>query len=293
LHDRFTKRGNHKMSACRTSPRATALAESLQVRNRELEEQIAVLRDERARHRRSVSEAAQVQRKLSAPRQLRRNSFEVAGEVFAVEQVCGDFVTCFESGTTVTFAIGDILGKGFHAGMWFTHLVGLVRVFTASLREPSAAATAINSHLSGLQPEPPITTLLLGQLNAVTGELTYCNAGHPTPVLVRNDGGVELLASGGPLLGAVAGASYTSGTLRLKAGDTLVGYSDGLVECRNSHGNDFGLERLVTAVRGSAGGSANSILFSVLGAAQDFAASQPCADDLALLVVHRVHEHAS
>jgi sigma-B regulation protein RsbU (phosphoserine phosphatase) len=285
---------SRKIAGWRRSPaHAVANGEALLARNRELEEQVALLREERNRHRRSINEAAQVQRKLSAPRQLRRNGLQVAGEVFPVEQVCGDFVTCFEAHGKIVFAIGDILGKGLHAGMWFTHLVGLVRVFACSLQQPAAVAAAINAHLSGLQPEPPITSLFLGELDPATSELTFCNAGHPTPVLVRSDGTANVLAAGGPLLGAVAGVSYLTGSAKLAPGDTLVGYSDGLVECRNPRGEDFGVERLVSAVRNTAAASANEILFSVLGAAQDFAASQPCADDLALMVVHRVHEHAS
>jgi phosphoserine phosphatase RsbU/P len=292
LHGHWTTGASRKIRARGSKPHANPAVERLACEADERVEEIAVLREERNRYRRSVGEAAQVQRKMGAPRQLSRNVLQFAGEVFPVEQVCGDFITCFEVEGSLVFAIGDISGKGLHAGMWFTHLVGLVRVF-AGRGNPGAVAAAINTHLAGLQPEPPFTSLFVGQVDTASGEMAYCNAGHPTPVLVRRQGGMELLAAGGPLLGVVPGTSYSTGALRLEPGDTLVGYSDGLFECRNPRGEDFGIERLASAVRGSAAASAGSILFSVLGAAQDFAASQPCADDLALMVVHRVHEHAS
>jgi serine phosphatase RsbU (regulator of sigma subunit) len=294
LQERAPKRNSGNRPACRAGGvQREAAAEALGARNRQLEEQIALLKDERMRNRRLLNEAAQVQRKLSAPRLLRRDNLEVAAEVFPVESVCGDFVTTFEADGKIVVAIGDILGKGLHAGMWFTHLVGLLRIFAPMLREPGAVAAAINSHVAGLQPEPPITTLCVALIDSASGELTYCNAGHPAPVLVRAGGQLERLSAGGPVLGAVAGVAYATGALAIDPAATLVGYSDGLVECRNRRGEDFGVEGLAAAVRETAGGSAHEILFSVLGAAQDFAASQPCADDLALLVVHRAREHAS
>jgi serine phosphatase RsbU (regulator of sigma subunit) len=295
VQDRITKRNSENRTACRANGahRETPAEALLGKRNRDLEEQIALLKEERLRHRRSLNEAAQVQRKLIAPRLLRLGPFEVASEVFPVEPICGDFVTTFEADGKIVVAIGDILGKGLHAGMWFTHLVGLLRIFVPTLPDPAAVVAAINSHVAGLQPEPPITTMFIGQMDARSGELTYCNAGHPVPVLVRANGEVARLSMGGPVMGAVAGVSYVTGTITLGAADTLVGYSDGLVECRNARGEDFGVERVAAAVRDTARGSADEVLFSVLGAAQDFAASEPCADDLALLVVHRAREHAS
>lgn len=256
-------------------------------RNLAMEEELASLRRQRDALQRALSDAAQVQRKLSGPRYLRRGDFEIAGENFASQQVSGDLLTAFDVGERTVFAIGDICGKGLFAGMWFTHLSGLIRIFAGSSPDPAQAASAIHSHFFRLQPEPPLATLFLGCLNSATGELTYCNAGHPDPLLLRADGKLELLSTGGPLLGAVPGVTFRNGYALLAPGETLVGYSDGVVECRNGKGEDFAAERLAAAARSAGGNSASAILFSVLGATQDFAATQPRADDVALLVVHR------
>ncbi len=249
-------------------------------------EQIASLTAQRDLLQRALSEAAQVQRKLSGPRQFRRADFEIAGESFPAQYVSGDLLTVFETGGQTLFAIGDICGKGLFAGMWFTHLSGLIRIFAEECPDPAQIAARINSHLASLPPEPPLATLFLGCLNPHSGQLTYCNAGHPAPLLLRADGQVETLAAGGPLLGALAGAAFNNGQVCLAPGETLIGYSDGVVECRNRNGQDFDGSRLAAAAA-AAIPSAASILFSVLGATQDFAAAQPRADDIALLVVHR------
>lgn len=248
--------------------------------------EIASLTMQRDVMQRALAEAAQVQRKLSGPRQFRRGDFEIAGESFPAQYVSGDLLTVLEVGGQTLVAIGDICGKGLFAGMWFTHLSGLIRIFAEECPDPAQIAARMNSHLASLSPEPPLATLFLGCLNPRSGQLTYCNAGHPAPLLLRADGQVETLAAGGPLLGAVAGAAFSNGQVCLAAGETLIGYSDGVVECRNRNGQDFDGSRLAAAAA-SAVPSAPAILFSVLGATQDFADTQPRADDIALLVVHR------
>jgi len=259
-------------------------------RNRVLEDQLATLRREHDDLRRTMYEAAQVQRKLCGPRLLRREPFEVASEIFPVRHLSGDFISVFELGTDLVFAIGDIAGKGLSAGMWFTHVVGMVRLQIEALGDPAAALSAINRDLLQTRLELPLTTLLLGRLNLQTGQVTYCNAGHPPALLFRDDGHVEDLREGGPLLGVLAGACFANGRTTLRPGDTLLGYSDGIAECRNENGAEFGAERLAAAAQVSRGSSASGTLFSVLGAAEDFAGSQSREDDMALIVVRRADE---
>ena len=255
---------------------------------RALEEELAALRDDRDALRLGFFEAAHVQQRLGAPRHLRRGVFDIAGETFPVRHASGDFLTAFETGLHTVLGVGDIAGKGLSAGMWFTHLVGLIRLFAGSLHDPAGVAAAINGHLASLDPEAPITTLFLTWADARTGDLVYSNAGHPAPLVLRRDGSVEWLSRGGPVLGAVPDATFVNGDAVLNPGDTLLGYSDGILECRNARGEEFGVERLVEATRSAIGPSASAMLFSVLGSVQDFAAAEPRVDDLALLVVHRL-----
>jgi len=256
--------------------------------SRTLSEQLAALRRDHEGLRREFSEAAQVQRRLSPPCRLNRGLFDIAGEIFPVRHLSGDFLTAFDAGFQTVLGIGDIAGKGGSAGLWFTLMVGLVRVLARSLNDPAAVAAQINDYLAALQPEAPITSLFLTWADTRTGELTYCNAGHPVPVVLRHDGSVDFLSAGGPVLGAVADVPFITGRTTLNPGETLLGYSDGILECQNTWGEQFGPERLVDATRSAVvAPSANAVLFSVLGAAQDFAAGEARMDDLALMVVHR------
>src|SRR5690242_19241338 len=99
---------------------------------------------------RELFEALQVQRRLSGPRRIRRGDFEIRSEVFAIQHVSGDFVTVFDAGNSTFFGLGDIAGKGLTAAMWSTHLMSLVRTYSASLSEPAAVLQAMNRDLCAL-----------------------------------------------------------------------------------------------------------------------------------------------
>lgn len=258
-----------------------------------LEEQLVALQREHGELLRAVSGAAQAQRKLCAPGETHRGKFEIASEIFAVRHLSGDFSLLLDLGAATGFAVGDIAGKGLIAGLWLAHLAGLVRIHLGSGLDPAEATAAINRELWRMRPESPMVALFLGRLDPRHGELIYSNAGQPAPAVLRDDGRVESLEAGGPMLGAVPAASYASGRVVLTPGDTLISFSDGIVECRNDQGEEFGVERLVRACRGVGWPSATNMLFSVLAAAQDFAGVCPREDDLALMVIRNNGDRTS
>jgi serine phosphatase RsbU (regulator of sigma subunit) len=171
--------------------------------------------------------------------------------------------------------------------MWTPHLVGLVRAHTTAEATPEAIVTDVNRAVCRASTPGPFASLFLAKLDTMTGIFTYCSAGHPPAFLLRANGVMEMLTDGGLLLGALAEASYVAGSCELGAGDTLLIYSDGITESLNSLGQEFGYERLERHLRSCHRGSADSILFSVLGAVQDFAATRPLVDDMSLAVVRR------
>lgn len=234
---------------------------------------------------REVFEALQVPRRLSGPRRLCRGAFEIASEIFPVEHFSGDFVSVFDSGNTTFLALGDIAGKGLTAAMWFTHVMGLVRTYSASLEAPEAVLAAVNRDLCVLGAGVPLTTMVLAQLDWRRNELRYSNGGHFQPFIRRANGDIEYLAAGGPILGALPQAQFEGARTEFSPADMLVGYSDGLIECRNRADEEFGLERVLNHVQRSPNLCAGEALFSIVGAVQDFAAGMPRSDDLTVMVV--------
>ncbi|RZU38947.1 PP2C family protein-serine/threonine phosphatase [Edaphobacter modestus] len=232
-------------------------------------------------------EAAQIQRKLSGPREFRHGSLQFASEVFAARFISGDFTTFLKSGSQVLMAHGDIAGKGVAAGMWFTNLAGLLQCYGDPYSDPASIASEINRHLCYLRPVAPFATAFLARIDCHLGGLTYCNAGHFPPIVLRADGRTELLERGGPLLGAIERAKFDLGELILEPGDTLVAYSDGVLECRNTSEEEFGLDRILMALRHAKSPSAPATLMILLATLQDFANGSPLCDDVSLTVIQR------
>jgi serine phosphatase RsbU (regulator of sigma subunit) len=252
-----------------------------------VKQELDAVRREHAKLQQAIYETAQVQRKLCAPRELLWGEFEIAGEIFPVRHLSGDFFKVMELDSALGLTVGDIAGKGLSAGIWQAYLMGLTQRCARRHSDPAAAVAEINAELCQDQGEPPITALFFARLDPQENELVYCNAGLPAPLLVRHNKTVERLEKGGPMLGALQGAAYDSGSVRLDPGDMLLAYSDGVTECRNSEDEEFEMGRLSAAANAVGGASANQVLFSTLGAVLDFADACSPEDDLTLLVIRR------
>lgn len=259
------------------------------VQRRELERKLCALQQDYAELHAEIFEAAQVHRRLCAPRLVRYDDFEIASEIFAVRHLAGDFFTINNSGNEVVLTLGDICGKGLAAGMWTTHLVGQANYHANNDSDPARIVSEINKDVCLTRSLAPLASLFVARLDSASGRLEYCSAGHPPAMLLRANGEMEFLSDGGLLLGVVPTATYVKGFVQLNAGDALLGYSDGVIESLNKSEEEFGVKRLETQFRHAnvALPGAEHVLFSVLAAVQDFAATHPLVDDLSLVVIRR------
>jgi serine phosphatase RsbU (regulator of sigma subunit) len=252
-----------------------------------LQEELDALQREKLDLYSQLFEAGQIQRKLSGARELRHGCLQFASEVFAARLLSGDFTMFLQHGSRVLTAHGDIAGKGIAAGMWFTNLAGLLQSYGHPDSDPAKIASEVNRHLCYLRPVAPFATAFLAQVDCNVGTVSYCNAGHFPPILLRADGRTVLLEKGGPLLGAIERAEFTSGYEVLEPGDTLLAYSDGVLECSNAEEEEFGMERLLDAFRRAKQQSAHATLMVLLAWLQDFANGSPVCDDVSLTVIQR------
>ncbi|MCU1239946.1 MAG: hypothetical protein JWO71_672 [Candidatus Acidoferrum typicum] len=252
-----------------------------------VKEELIAVRREYAKLQQAIYEAAQVQRKLCAPRELVCGDFEIAGEIFPVRHLSGDFFKVMQLDSVLGLAVGDIAGKGLSAGIWQAHLMGLIQRAARRHSDAADAIAEVNRELCQDQDERPLTALFFARLDPHSNDLVYCNAGLPAPLLLRQNKTVERLEEGGPMLGAMPAAVFRSGRVRLNPGDMLIAYSDGVTECRNSQEEEFEIARLSAAAGAVTGAGANQALFSTLAAVLDFADACPPGDDLTLLVVRR------
>jgi phosphoserine phosphatase RsbU/P len=131
-------------------------------------------------------------------------------------------------------------------------------------------------------------TLFLGFLDANSGTLTYINAGHPLPYLLRGTGVLEKIdGKPEPPLAVRAAIRYQNRTVTLQPGDGLFVFTDGVVEAMNAEGEAYSTERLETQLRAAIDASPESVATTIKVSVDTFASGAPKADDVTILALRR------
>jgi sigma-B regulation protein RsbU (phosphoserine phosphatase) len=153
--------------------------------------------------------------------------------------------------------------------------------------EPSALVTRLNVQVSRHAPGTRFITLLYAVFDPASGELTYVNAGHMPPLLMRGDGSCTRLTEGGIALGMFPHSTYATGRITIQPDEVVAIYSDGITEAEDPHGRPFdeaGLEAALAAHRHE---SVLSMGAAVVRAVEQYTADTRLADDLTILLLRR------
>lgn len=214
-----------------------------------------------------------------------------------MQQIGGDYFFAFqpaESGGALSVVLLDVTGHGILAALTVNRIYGeLSRIFAERPNvTPAEVLRTLNryAHLT-LAPHSVYVTAMCARVDPVHNTLLYANGGHPPSYLRRADGTVEELVATTFLLGPCPDAEYDPGCLEVQMhpGDTLIAYTDGVIEARGHSGKQWGLAGIRQAVRcdGDAGAWAESLIRQVekhrLGPAED--------DTLVVEVWRPVHAH--
>ncbi|MGE0026478.1 MAG: SpoIIE family protein phosphatase [Thermoleophilia bacterium] len=202
-------------------------------------------------------------------------------------EVGGDFYDLFpvDGGRGWAAVLGDVCGKGTEAAA----LTALARhTLRAESEEVSPAEVLgrLNRAILREGTDSRFLTATYAWLRRVNGSLDVrlARGGHPPALLVRADGSVETLCPAGPLLGILADVRFAESGFALGPGDTLVLFSDGVIEARSPDGELFGMDRLTAIAAQSAQGSAEDVAEALESAIARFGAAE-ASDDRALLVI--------
>ena len=137
-------------------------------------------------------------------------------------------------------------------------------------------------------PSNKYVTFFMGRLDAASGRLSYVNAGHNPPLLVRSGGDVELLAEGGMVLGFFDPTEYGEGIAELQPGDVLVVFSDGVTETWSADGEEFGDGRLAELVVRERARGSQELQGALLNELDAFSSGTKATDDRTVIVIKRL-----
>ncbi len=174
-------------------------------------------------------------------------------------------------------------GKGPPAALLTALVQGVLAAQADTVLSPGALLTQINRVLLTRRIESRFLTLFLATLDP-DGLLTYSNGGQNPPLLLTEDG-LRRLEVGGTLLGAFPDVTYPEETVQLAPGDTLVVFSDGVIDAISADGVPFGDDRLEAVLSVIEGGTPDDVLAGVFDSVEEFARGAEQQDDLTAIVV--------
>jgi sigma-B regulation protein RsbU (phosphoserine phosphatase) len=240
---------------------------------------------ERQRMEEQINIARDIQQGL-LPRNFRDYAhLSVVGCNFPCLSVGGDYFDVFPlSENRTAFLIADVSGKGLGAALLTTMLQGAISGLTLGT-DPARLFNHVNRFLCDHSEVGRYATMFFGILDD-KGALEYINAGHPSPILIAQDGKVvEAFTEGSFPVGLVPEAEYSTAHVQLEPGDTLVLFSDGVTEAMDPNEELFGVPRLMDVLRGKCGIPLDDVQKVVLEAVENFARGASQADDLTMLLV--------
>jgi sigma-B regulation protein RsbU (phosphoserine phosphatase) len=259
----------------------TALLDLLR---REIEDARAVrLRDARAQ--REQEDAIVIQRSLLPQSLPTVAPFELGARWQPAQGYGGDWYDVSALGTDVVgVAIADVAGKGLPAALLMSNLQAAVRAFWHPEAPPRLLCESVNRLLCRNMVNGRFVTFCAVRLDCRTRTLTWANAGHNPPLLVRASGAIVPLDPGGTVMGVFPDTTYREDSVSLSPGDRLVLYTDGITEALSPGGAEYGDDGLASAIRSHAGLGAAALTDALFDDVLAFAGGS-LGDDATLISV--------
>lgn len=265
-------------------------------------QRLLVAEKERERLQAELEIAREVQRELFPKHLPHMECIRVTASCNPARLVSGDYYDYQQlHQNRLAIAIGDVAGKGISAALL---MATLQSSFRAQLRgsltmaaspgeihaqiavSTSNMVTQLNQQLHADTSPEKYATFYLGVFDEPTSTLTYTNAGHLPPILVRDSEATRLDVNG-MVVGAFAFARYNESKIRLREGDLLVFFTDGITEPENEYGEMFSEDRLADLVLKNAHLDDSEIVTCILGAVRQWTGTDELQDDMTLLLVRR------
>lgn len=255
----------------------------------------AALAIEKARLHREALEKQKLEKEISLAQTIQRgfwpkevpslDGFQIAGLSIPAAAVGGDYFDYIPlSPSTCALVVADISGKGFSAALLMASFRAVLRAQVRNRFSVAEAASLMNNVFVEDCPPNRFVTMVYGELDADRRTLTYANCGHNPPFLFDGSD-FQLLEEGGPIVGFRKNLPFRSGSLEISPGQTVVMFTDGVVEAQDRGEEMFGEDRLREVIYRHRHETAERILKQIQAAVLEFAGDAPQFDDLTLLVV--------
>ena len=215
---------------------------------------------------------------------------DIAASMTPAKDVGGDFYDLFRiDDNRVGFVIADVSGKGIPAAIFMAVSRTLIRATGIRGGSPADCITYSNKLLAQDLVDCMFVTVFYGIIDVNTGEVTYCNAGHNPPYILKHKGDISPLPmSTDHMAGVIDGITYHEGTLKLEKGDALVMFTDGVTEAMSTANEEFGEQRLEDTLEDVAMHNCQQMVDAIKADVAAFAGEAEQSDDITVLALKRL-----
>lgn len=211
--------------------------------------------------------------------------FEACARNLPSRHISGDYYDLIQlSNNSYGFTIADVQGKGVSAAILCSVLQGVLFAEASKCNSLSTCMENVNHYLLQRSGVTKFVTLFYGAIEP-NGRLTFVNAGHNPPYLIRANGELEEITAPGVILGAFDIAKFPENVVHLQPGDLLFLYTDGVTEARDSQGEMLGEEQLKKFLIANKNDSVDTLLEKTFKYVQNHSAGMPQSDDLSVLLL--------
>jgi sigma-B regulation protein RsbU (phosphoserine phosphatase) len=230
--------------------------------------------------------ARQVQLELLPANDPELEGYDISAYNFPTEEVSGDYydwVRIFDD--QIGLVIADVSGKGVPAALLMAFLRASLRAATHIGYSPSVSMAKVNYLLWESIERNQFITAFYGILDVTNKTLSYTNAGHNPPILLKRNGEIHSIERGSIPLGMFKDTRYHEYYLTTEPGDVLMLYTDGVTEAQNLKGEEFGRERLVQALKANRELSARELIAAVHTEVLEWTEGHGATDDVTFFVI--------
>ncbi len=265
-------------------------------------ERLLVIAKEKERLQAEVEIAREVQEQLYPKALPALRTIKLLASCKPARMVSGDYYDylCLSDGR-LALAMGDVAGKGISAALLMATIQAAMRmelrsslaaaapggVVKPQFRLPPARLVSdLNQQLYATTAPEKYATFFFAMYDEDTNQLSYTNAGHLQPLLIR-DGNAIKLDVNGTVVGAFPFSKYEESTIQLESGDLLVCYTDGITEPENAYGEMYGEERLIELLTKNSDRDEESIVAMIIEAVEQWTDAEEQPDDMTLLLARK------
>ena len=217
--------------------------------------------------------------------------FDISGTCLPAKEVGGDYFDFVKLGSSkLGIAVGDVSGKGVPAAIYMTLTKGILQSHAEENISPKLVLNKVNKLLYRTIEKNSFVSMFYAILDTDSKQLTYARAGHNPGIIVsQSDGDSTLLTAEGIALGLEEGTVFDKtleeNTINVKSGDTLIFYTDGIVEAMNEKLNEFGEDNFLDLVSKNNNLTSSQMIDLILKEVKDFTSNFPQNDDITIVVI--------